>query len=188
MASEVGICNAALINLGEDTIISLDEDTKAARLCSQRYAPIRDAELRTARWNFAIERVQLAQLTTTPAWEYLYEYSLPSDYLKLVETDLDDVKEPYAIEGNKVRTNSSEVYIRYVRQVTDPNEFDSAFIEALAARISVMLAKPLTDSETVLAAMKELYKDAIQEARTADAQENGSTETFDSNEWLDVRY
>ena len=45
MASTVDMCNSALNLLGASTISSLTEDTKNARLCNQRYEPIRDRVL-----------------------------------------------------------------------------------------------------------------------------------------------
>ena len=37
MASVVDICNSALNMLGASTITALTEDSKAARVCNQRY-------------------------------------------------------------------------------------------------------------------------------------------------------
>jgi hypothetical protein len=43
MASIVGICNGALNQLGATTILSLNEDSKNARLCNARFSEVRDA-------------------------------------------------------------------------------------------------------------------------------------------------
>ena len=61
MASVVNMCNSALNLLGASTISSLTEDTKNARLCNQRFTPIRDRVFRSHNWNCLIKRVQLAQ-------------------------------------------------------------------------------------------------------------------------------
>ena len=42
MASVVNICNSALNLIGASTISALTEDTKNARLCNQRYEPVRN--------------------------------------------------------------------------------------------------------------------------------------------------
>ncbi|BCV03963.1 MAG: hypothetical protein CM15mV76_490 [uncultured marine virus] len=47
MASVVDICNSALNLLGASTISALTEDSKNARLCNQRYEPIRDRMFRS---------------------------------------------------------------------------------------------------------------------------------------------
>ena len=43
MASDVDICNSALNMVGASNIISLTEDSRAARLCNQRFEFIRDS-------------------------------------------------------------------------------------------------------------------------------------------------
>ena len=68
MTSIVEIGNIALVNLGEDTITSLSDDVKAARLINRRYAPIRDAVLRAHPWNCAMARAQLASVDPAPVW------------------------------------------------------------------------------------------------------------------------
>ena len=183
--SEVSICNAGLISLGEETITALTDNVKAARLCNQRYETLRDAVLRDAKWNFALERAQLAQLVSTPAFGFSTEFQLPTDCLRVLKTD-DDL-DTYKVEGRKIRSNASSMKILYIRKITDPALFDSMFAEALSARISVALAIPLTDSKSTLEAMKVLYDEAIADARGADAQENGSIEVYEADEWLNSR-
>lgn len=183
--SDVSICNAGLILLGEDTITALTENTKAARLCNQRYTTLRDAELRAAKWNFALERVALAKLTTSPAFGFSNEFQLPTDHLRVLKTD--DDHDTYRVEGKKLRTNRSSVKILYIRQITDPNQFDLQFVELLAARIAVDLAIPLTDSDSRLASMKTLYEERRDDARGSDSQENGSIEVWEADEWINAR-
>lgn len=58
--TEVSICNAALAHLGEASITALTDDTARARACNQFYGPMRDAVLRSHRWNFAQDREALS--------------------------------------------------------------------------------------------------------------------------------
>ena len=51
MASVVSMCNSALNLLGASTISALTDDSKNARLCNQRYEPIRDRVFRGHAWN-----------------------------------------------------------------------------------------------------------------------------------------
>ena len=43
MASDVDICNSALNMIGASNIVSLTEDSRAARVLNQRYEFVRDA-------------------------------------------------------------------------------------------------------------------------------------------------
>lgn len=185
MASVVGICNNALIKLGEDTIISLTEDSKQARLCAQIFNDTRDLVLRDHPWNFAVRRVELAQLTTTPAFGYNYEYQLPSNALRVLGMEDDDVE--FKVEGRKLLTDESTAKITYIYQSDDPAEWDALFREALAAKLAAELAIPLADSNTLQANMVELYNRKISDARSANATE-GTPEVITAETWLDVRY
>ena len=93
MATEVSICANALRRLGDDPITSLTDDTERARLCNAFYAPARDLVLRAHPWNFAITRATLAQLSDTPAFEYSYQYALPTSplCLRVLQMEYQDV-------------------------------------------------------------------------------------------------
>ena len=85
MASVVDICNSALNLLGASTISALTEDSKNARLCNQRYEPIRDRMFRSHAWNCLTKRVQLAKDSAAPVIEYANQYTLPADCLRVLK-------------------------------------------------------------------------------------------------------
>ena len=62
MASVVDICNSALNLLGASTISALTDDTKNARLCNQRYEPIRNRIFRSHSWNCLTKRIEFEKL------------------------------------------------------------------------------------------------------------------------------
>ena len=77
--SAVDICNSALNMIGASNIISLDEDSKAGRICKQRYTNVRDAVFRSHVWNCLVNRVQLTADVSAPTFEFQYQYTLPTD-------------------------------------------------------------------------------------------------------------
>ena len=85
MASVVDICNSALNLLGASTISALTEDSKNARLCNQRFEPIRNRTFRSHAWNFATKRVELAKDSDAPVVEYANQYTLPADSLRVLQ-------------------------------------------------------------------------------------------------------
>jgi hypothetical protein len=64
-STAVHICNRALGRLGEERILTLEENTPAGRSCYLHYQPTVDEVLRSHRWNFAQARVVLAPGTVT---------------------------------------------------------------------------------------------------------------------------
>lgn len=176
MATEVSICSNALRILGDDPITSLTDDTERARLCNSLYVPARDAVLRSHPWNFAITRATLAQLSTTPAYEYAYQYSLPTDpyCLRVLSMEYQDYIfkiEHLAGTGRVLLTDESTAKILYIAKVTDTAQFDSLFVDTLTAKMALELSFPVTNSVTLQAQMQKLYQLKLSEARSIDGQE-----------------
>jgi len=179
-SSVVQICNNALIKLGADTITSLSDDTKPARLCNKMYEIVRDDLLRGHPWNFAITRVMLAQLSTVPAFKYSFEYQLPSDCLRVLR--IKDTRAEYRIEGRKLLTDENTVNLVYIKKVEDVSQFDPSFSDLLALKLASELAYNITNSGTISQAMVDLFERRFRRAKMSDAQEDSiyiiQTDTF----------
>ena len=182
--SVVQIVNNALIKIGANAIISLTEDSEAARAANVMYEQVRDATIRDHIWNFAVARVELAQSVETPAFRFAFQYQLPSNCLRVLQ--MEDVNMVYKIEGRKLLTDEGTAKIMYLGKVTDVNEYDSMFVEALSARLAAELAITLAESNSLYQNMMEMYRFKIADARSADAQESGYSEVI-ADTWLDSR-
>ena len=182
--SVVQIINNALIKIGASAILTLTENSEAARAANLIYEQIRDACIRDHVWNFAIRRVELAQNSTAPAFEFSYQYNLPSDCLRVLQ--MEDMGMYYKIEGGKLLTDEGTAKILYLSRVEDVNLFDSLFVEALSTRIAAELAITLSESNTLYSNMMEMYQRKISDARSMDAQESGYQEII-ADTWLDSR-
>ena len=191
MATEVSICSNALRRLGDSPITTLSDNTERARLCNAFYEDTRDAVLRSPPWNFAITRATLAQLSSTPAYGYSYQYALPTDpyCLRVLEMEYSDYKfkiENSATEGRVLLTDESEAKILYIAKVTDPTKFDAMFTDTLTAKLAVDLAYPVTNSVQFQAQMQKLYQLKLSEARSIDGQE-GFIDELVANTFIDFR-
>jgi hypothetical protein len=182
--SVVQIVNNALIKIGASTILTLTENSEAARAANLIYEQVRDASIRDHVWNFAIRRVELAQNSTAPAFEFSYQYNLPSDCLRVLQ--MEDMGMYYKIEGGKLLTDEGTAKILYLSRVEDVNLFDALFVEALSARIAAELSVTLSESNTLYSNMMEMYQRKIADARSMDAQESGYQELI-ADTWLDSR-
>lgn len=150
--SETTICNLALGKLGARRIIALTEESPEARACALHYEETRDEVLRHHRWNFAIKRQDLSQLAIPPISGWSFQYQLPEDCLRMLELNgLTQTSNPgyWEVEGKKLLTNEESATIRYIARVTDCNQFDAIFVEALALRLAAKLAKPITGSSSM---------------------------------------
>lgn len=186
MASDVQICNVALIKIGQPSILSLTEDSLEARSCNLLYNDIRQEVLRSHLWNFAIKRVELAQSTDTPVFGYNYKYALPSDCLRVLRMDPEGDSIEFKIEDGYLLTNESQVYIRYVSNVTDPNKFDSSFRETLSTRLAAELAIVVTNDIDKANYYMNMYEIKLGQSTGIGSQE-GTPEQITADLWIESR-
>lgn len=185
MASKTDIINRALSKLGEPRIANADTaNTKPARVMAGMWDNVKDAMLQSYPWKFAATRAALAADLTTPAYGWDYEYSLPSDYLAIIEIkDNPD----YTIENGKILINEAgPLYIRYIRRITNTGQFHALFNEALASRLAYEGADEITDSNTKKeAALRDLNL-AVTQAYQIDAIEV-PPEELPEDDWITAR-
>lgn len=183
MASVIQIANRALTKLGSARIISLDDDNKQARAVKSCYEDLRDDELRSHRWSFAMKRTSLPADTTAPAFGFTYQYTLPADFLRLdmvndefpavvMDNYIGAETNDYAIEGNKILANiAAPLKVRYIARIEDPGQYDVLFREALACRIAAELCEDLTQSNQKRELAWQEYKQAVSKAIRTNAIE-----------------
>ena len=191
MASAVDIANSALNLLGASTISALTDDSKNARLCNQRYEPVRNRIFRGHAWNCLTKRVQLAEDSSTPVIEYSKQYTLPADCLRVLKvhngtTDSIASNIDYAVEGRKIKTDEGTVYLVYVAIDTDPNNYDTYLQESISHQLAADIAYAVTNNATLAKNYMERADERLREARFIDATEN-SLGTVESNEFTDAR-
>mgnify|MGYP003131146035 FL=1 len=174
MASVVQICNSALNQLGASSITALTENSKNARICNERYETVRDAVYRSHPWNCLVKRVQLAQDSDTPAWGFSYQYTLPSDCLRVLQ--IKDYNSDYKIEGRKLLIEESEVYLIYLAMESDVNQLDVLLRETISACLAQDIAYAITSNLQVAKLMAEKYQAKLSEARHTDASEGYNTD------------
>jgi hypothetical protein len=185
MATDVEICSAALLQLGDAPIASLSENTARARVAKNLYPSAKLAVLRAHPWNCAIKRVSLAALVGTPAGgEWSNWFATPGDLLRVLDVGQcgDD---DYAFEGNRILYNGSSLVLRYVADITEGN-FDALLTDVLKKRMAWDMAYAITKSTSLMESKQAEYVRALREAKSIDGQENPPEEYGDSP-FLQVR-
>lgn len=183
--SEVDVANSALAKLGDYRIISLNDNTREARLVKQQFSKIRDELLRAHPWKFATTRAVLALLPSAPAYGYTYAYGLPTDCIRVIE--IDDNDEQWTVEGGQLLTDLPNACCKYVRQSTIPGEWEASFAEAFASKLAHDICYAVTQSASLKEQLLKEYQLKIQEARTFNAQEAGGDSVY-AAQWLHSRY
>jgi hypothetical protein len=175
--------NFALGQIGAERVTAIDDGSINADYCKDFYPPLRQSLLRSHHWNFAEHRAALAAEVAIPLFEYAFSYPLPSDCLKLKEYNgsaLDTSVLPdgilvtrfFKIEGRKLFSNDGQVNIVYVRDVTDPNQWDALFYMVITTWLSGLLAGAITkDMRRRDALIKEAVNLFLPIASAVDGQE-----------------
>ena len=188
VTSVAEICSIALMNLGAESITSLDDTSVRARLCNKYYPVIRDAVLRAYPWNCAKYTQALSLLSAAPAnANWTSQFTLPIDPYCLWVPKFMNEDLIYEVAGRVLLTDETSVTLNYIRRIVDPGLFDSLFVDALTARLSHSLAYPLTKVASNVELMWKLYQVKLQEARTQDGMEDGKENVYESNALIEVR-
>lgn len=195
-SSETSICNESLDLVGNKPIVSLADASAAGRACNRNYASIRDWLLAQYRWNFSITRENLSSDPDAPAFGFGFKHRLPSNCLKFIGIyDENEPQQNYTSSTIRYKNESGFILsdedgalpVFFVRKITDPNEFDPLFHQALVTALAVRISRPVSadkaDREAAVASFNALIKTARRENAIQTMPEEVRAET-----WLDSRF
>jgi len=158
-----------LVELGDQTVTALTDDSDRARALNAIYADSRDQVLSDFPWAFAVTRATLAQIAGSPVWGFTRWYQLPTDTIRVLETQ--EPTAPWRREADRILTDLSSMAIKYIARITDPVKFSPGFVRALVAYLKWRLPITITGSLN-----KQIQYGA--EYRATIAQVRGSDEEF----------
>ena len=198
MSSDIEICNVALSRVAHtQPIVSFTERSKAAELCSVFYKTLRELVLTDFPWPFAESVVTLAEIgSPAPGWAYRYRY--PADCLKVREIIIPGQRIPltadqqipykigYDVGGRVIHTDQIEAGVRFTYRVEDSTFFDALFADALAWRLAMDLALPLSSKADLQQFAAQQYGLALTKAE-ASAFEESQDDPEPQSEFVSVR-
>lgn len=181
MASDIQICNRALLRINARPIHTFEDDSEEAAGCNILYTQIRDEVLRAHFWNFAIKQQTLQLDATAPLFEFSNRFVLPSDYIRIFK--LEDDRVVYKIKGGHLHTDSSTMKIEYVFRQEDTSTYDPMFCGVLSTRLAAELCYSLAGSADLKGQLLAEYETLIREAKRRDGQE-GTPEDLKADLYL----
>jgi hypothetical protein len=189
MASQISICNSALIKVGENPIVSITDGTKAANLCAIRFDHARDAVFVKHPWRCLRKRVILAAEVDTPAFDYSHQFRLPTDCLipYLVTDAGGELYDDYVIEENKILARSAPLYLRYIYRRTDYTGLPDYLAELVALYLAADIGYALTQISTTRDQMLQMFMAELRVARGIDSRSDMPS-SIQADDWLASRY
>jgi hypothetical protein len=171
-ATDVSICSNALLMLGDKPINDLTENTDRARLAANLYESVRDAILRGHPWNCCITRVSLAPDSTTPAFDWACQYTLPSDFLKALSVGEAGLESEFRIEGRKLLCDDNPALLRYIAKNTNPATWDTCLVDVVTTAMAARMAYPITQSATLAQTLEQTAELTLKRAKSVDGQDD----------------
>lgn len=188
MASKLTIMNVALLQLGDEIILTLTEDTKAARTMNVLWDITLRECLEDHTWGFAKKRVSLGLLADAPTYEFNYAYQLPVDFIRMVCMGEPEDEFDWRIEGDTLVTNESPCEILYIRYISDTSKFTPKFASALSLLLAAKAANSIAGLDTgKRKELLEAYQQTLIDAATVDSQ-NATTPRYIPSRWINSRY
>jgi|TARA_R100000808_G_scaffold976_4_gene4685 hypothetical protein len=150
--TDVTICSAALLLLGESEISSFDDGTQISGACSTLYGGVKNSILSLYPWSFAMKKVQLAELTSTPVNEWQREFALPAEMItgtpqavySSTAVGATPQQTGWEILGNAIQTDFTTVVIDYIFSVPEAM-MPTHFVQLLKYAMAAHLAEIVTD-------------------------------------------
>lgn len=179
MTTAVRIASNALLRLGAGSINSFDEaaaegdNIERVRLAVNLWPTTRRMVLRAHPWNCAIKRVLLSRDVTPPAFGYVNRFLRPSDWLRTVAMGREDHHRlNYRSEGQFFVSDEAALPLVYVFDNDNPATYDAALFLAIELAMAASMAYAVTGSTSLAEAAGAEYRNALQNARTADGQDD----------------
>ena len=183
MATQLGLYNAALLEIGDRGLASLAEDVEARRVLDLCYADAVAGCLEAGSWNFATRTIKAdADTEITPVFGFAHVFAKPDDWVRTSAVSLDEnLAVPltrYVDDVDYWSADATPIYVRYVSDAPSwgldltlwPRSFTRYVELELAWRISERLTQNASKRELIgrdrdRAKRNALNKDALNEAQ-----------------------
>lgn len=183
MTTQLGLYNAALLEIGDRNLASLGEEVEVRRVLDLCYADAVGGCLEAGSWNFATRTIRAdADANVTPVFGYARVFAKPVDWVRTVAVSLDEhFATPltrYVDDANHWSADATPIYVRYVSDDVTwgldltlwPRSFTRYVELELAWRIAERLTQNASKREVIgrdrdRARRSALNKDALNEAQ-----------------------
>ena len=185
--TEIEIISAAISIVGkQQSVNTIDGSGALGESAEKLFGTLVAAELGSNRWRFSQAFQEISILTTlNPNFNgWLYECNLPADCIMVqaVTPNID-----YIVFGDKILTRNNQKFTVIYSHVVPVSKWPPAFSMYIVYHLASMLGISVTNSDRMLARLKDgtLYWES--RALFSDAQ-SSYTQTIRVNPYVNVRY
>jgi len=181
--SDISICSASLLLIGDEDISALPGDTRRGRVCANIYENTKLMLLSSHPWRFSITQAQLSQLVSTPLFaEFTFAYQLPADFHRIIRTENDTA---FKIYKNLLYSNANTLNLEY-QFTPDEKDLPAYFVRTLELKLAALLSVAISENSSKATLYNDLYEEQLRAAKAADNQSIVSS-AFDTSTLIKVR-
>lgn len=180
--------------VGAQTINNLTDGTSdRQRLAVNLYPTIRDYVLSVHPWGCCRKRVLLAPdadglgVLVVPAYDWAYEYTLPSDYARMLAVGYDGEEVDYVIENGKILADDNPLPLRYAFFNRNEATWSGLLVMSVTLAMRAVLAYPITASTSLEQLIDQNIAGTLKQARAIDSGDQ-PPETLGDFRLLNSRY
>ena len=187
MTSAVSICSNALVLLGSAPFSSFDEPKPHVRIAANLYPSVRDDVLRLHSWNCATDRVILAPLANTPAFDFAYQFQLPGDWLRTLQVGKKGEPIEYRSERQRLLANVTALPLVYCFRNTVEDTWSTNLIHVVELAMAAKMAYAVTSSSSVRDSCRDEFARELKAAKAIDGQDD-PPEEFAAGSFAESRF
>lgn len=179
-ATAVSICSNALLMVGAQTINSLSDGTSdRQKIAGNLYPTIRDYVLSTHPWGCCRKRVSLAPDADlsgnliVPPYDWAMQYTLPSDFSRMLAVGEDGAEAPFVIESDasgavKIFCDDNPLLLRYCFLNQNEGSWSALLVMSVTLAMRAVLAYPITSSTSLEQLIETAIEGTLKRARSID--------------------
>lgn len=192
MADKLQIYNQALLNVGQEPLVTLDDDVESRRILDIAWAGATEQALNEGDWNFAKKTVLLTASASPPSVGFAYAFDYPADWLRTVWISPDRRTgygyTDYEDAGGLISAGNGSLYLNYISNASlaTPAVWPVMFWKYVAWRLAYETVEKLTNSTTKMQQLEKPMKEALSYARNIDAR-NEQNKVIASGSWMRSR-
>jgi hypothetical protein len=188
--TQLSLYNEALLLVGERELTTVTDDVEARYRLDTAYANGVDYCLELVAPVFARKTSKLTTYTTSSQHAYDNVFTLPTDYISMVELysdeKLDQPISRYIVEGGTLACNYTTIYLRYISNGYALSLWDRSFAQVVAAYLAKSVAPRIAsdEMERVSADFTSRVQEAIALRQSKEPDKRSSNEGVTlTNDW-----
>ena len=193
MADKLQIYNQALLNIGQEPLVTLTDDVQSRRVLDIAWAGVTEQAFNEGDWNFAKKTALLTASASTPSVGFAYAFDYPADWIRTVSISPDRrtgyVYTDYEDAGGLISAGSASLYLTYISNASlaTPAVWPTMFWRYVSWRLAYETVEKLTNSTTKMQQLEKPMERALSQARNIDAR-NEQNKMIASGSWMRSRH